>query len=187
MGTTWVQVAAAPLPQGITHRHRAGRGWAPGELDDQTPVLVDDAALAELERDGLLRVRRLSEEQAREAGVPKDAEVISPPQRLPIAPEDAALERLERLKRENAALKAQKEIADLEAENERLRREAQAKTGLRSAKTTEATEGEGGEPPKTEGKTAEGKSAKTVDARGDTSEPRPTTTPSGDVVRNRGR
>lgn len=178
MGTQWVQVAAAPLPQGISHRYRAGRGWPQGELDEQTPVLVDAAALAELERDGLLRVRRLSEAQARESGAPKDAEVLSPPQRLPIAPEDAALEKLARLKRENAALKAEAEAAELEAENAKLRAKLESRAGRKAT-----GEAESGAPP--EG--AEGKGSKTPDARGDTSEPRPTTTPSGEVVRNRGR
>lgn len=127
MGTHWVKVAASPLPKGIPARMRAGMAWSPGDIDAKTAVLVDDAVLAELEADEMLRVKPVSAPANAEG-----AEVIHLPNRLPIDPKDAALEKLARLKRENEALKAADEIAELEAENARLRDKAEARSASKS-------------------------------------------------------
>lgn len=117
MGTHWIKVATSPLPKGIPSRMRAGRAWSPGEIDAQTAVLVDDEVLKELESDERLRVKHVSAPAHAEG-----AEVLRLPQRLFIDPKEAALEKLAKAKRENDALKAMTEIAEIEAENDKLRK-----------------------------------------------------------------
>ena len=123
MGAKWVRVASAPLPAGISFRFRAGQQWAPGDLDDgRHAVLVDDQVLAELRSDQMLRVEEVSAPEGR-----GDEEPIHLPTRLFIDPKDLALERLKAVRQENEALKAQAELAKLEAENAALRAAAEAK------------------------------------------------------------
>jgi len=123
-GNTWVQVASAPLGAGLSARFRAGRGWPPGELDAQPPVLVDEAVLAELEGDGMLRVRRLDKAPK---GAAEDAEVLHLPTRLPVDLGAAAQDRAKALKAENEAMQAQLDLEKLETENARLKEALAAK------------------------------------------------------------
>lgn len=130
---TWVKVASAPLAAGLTNRFRAGRAWPPGDLDAQTPVFVDDDVLKELKADEMLRVEKVSAPPNGD-----ESQMLRLPQRMAVDPQAAAVERLERAKRENEALKAHDEATQLEAENDRIRakQEGKAAPARRADETT---------------------------------------------------
>lgn len=95
--------------------YRAGRAWYKAG-DEQPPVHVDDDVLKELEADKRLRVQRAS---GPEDAADPHAEPLKLPQRVVAQIDPVA--RLEQLRKENEALKAQDEIARLEKENAELR------------------------------------------------------------------
>lgn len=123
-GNTWVKVASAPLGAGLKARFRAGKPWPPGELDAQPAVLVDDAVLAELEADEMIRVKVLDKAPK---GVPEDAEVLHLPTRLQVDIGASAQDRAKALKAENEAMQAQLDLEKLETENARLKEAIAAK------------------------------------------------------------